>query len=312
MLRSKTNKLKNFKMINPSIVDTFDFSDTFEFDFNHIDISSAFENLFSYSDSKLFMGRFSEQDMRNKMETLGLGKHLNSMGFTDTVIDIERDENYINYFKLYWEEKLPEKLLIDLRVSEHTFFPKKRFFAEGVRVEPYNMILIEWLSAKNPKAVFNPKRPQLPGQSSPGLGVLKYCFRLLHDISDEIFKDGFLDIPTHMHGAMMYSKEFKFFDPVQEAILRAVMRDLRRYSLVDLSWGVLTETIIDRHKNAPAIYDPTEQIHYVSPRMKDYFASELYITTFNKHYHRRNYYFKYDEMVRKREEILRTKKIEDL
>lgn len=312
MIRSKANRLRNFRMVNPSIADTFDFTDTFEFDFSHIDISSAFENLFSYSNSQLFLGRFTEADMRSKMEKLGLEKHLGSMGFVNTVIDIEQDENYINYFKLYWEEKLPEKLLIDLRVSEHTFFPKKHFFEEGVRVEPYNMILIEWLSAKNPQAVFDQKRPQLPGQSSPGLGVLKYCFRLLHDIADAIFKDGFLDIPTHMHGAMMYSKEFKFFDPVQEAILRAVMRDLRRYSLVDISWGVLTETIIDPYKDAPAVYDPGEQIHFVSPRMRKYFESELYVNAFNRHYNRRKYYFKYDEMVRKRAEILRTKKIEDL
>ena len=174
------------------------------------------------------------------------------------------------------------------------------------------MILVEWLSAQNPRGVFDEKRPQLPGQSKPGLGVLKYCFQLLPVVSGEVFKDGFLDIPTHMHGAMMYSKAFKFFDPVQEAILRAVMRDLKNYSLADVSWGVITETIIDLDKNRPAIYDPGEQIHYVSKRMKKYFESPKYIKTFNKYYYRKKYRFDYEAMVRKREEILRTKKIEDL
>ncbi|QGU00329.1 hypothetical protein SYNTR_1735 [Candidatus Syntrophocurvum alkaliphilum] len=174
------------------------------------------------------------------------------------------------------------------------------------------MILIEWLSAKNPLANFDKNKPQLPGQSSPGLGILKYCFQLLQNISNEVFKDGFLDILDHMHGAIMYSKKFKFFDPVQEAILRAVMRDLKNYSLVDISWGVITETIIDLDKNAPAVYDPGEQVHYVSSRMENYFKSTKYVATFEKYYKKKKYSLNYEEMVRKREEILLTKKIEEL
>lgn len=312
LIRNKIHKLKSFSIVDSSIADTFDFTNAFDFDLGQIDLSNAFEDLQGCSDPKLFLGRFSEQDMYNKIETIGMLRHLENMGFSVILIDIDRDENYIYYFRLYWEDKTPEKLLLDLRVSEHTFIPQKRFFEEGFKIEPYNMILIEWLSAHNPLAVFDKNRPQLPGQSSPGLGILKYCFRLLYNISSEVFKDGFLDIPTYMHSAIMYSKEFKFFDPVQEAILNAAKRDLKGYSLADISWGVITETIIDLHKNKPAIYDPGEQVHYVSNRMKEYFESELYVTTFNKYYNKKRYYFNYEEMVRKREEILLTRKIEDL
>ncbi len=90
------------------------------------------------------------------------------------------------------------------------------------------------------------------------------------------------------------------------------MRDLKDYSLADVSWGVITETIIDLDKNRPAIYDPGEQIHYVSKRMQKYFESPKYIKTFNKYYYRKKYRFDYEEMVCKREEILLTKKIEDI
>ncbi len=309
--RSKANRLKSFRRVNPSITDTFSLSDSFEFDFSQIDLSSAFDNFQSSAQTR-FMGRFSKEEIFNVIESIGLLKHLESMGFSDIDIDIDRDVNYINYFKLYWKDKTIENQLIDLRVSEHTFIPHKRFFEEGTRIEPYNMILIEWLSAKNPRAVFDENRPQLPGQTTPGLGILKYCFQLLRDISRQVFKDGFLDIPNHMHGAIMYSKEFQFFDPVQEAILRAAVRDLRRYSLADISWGVITGTIIDYHKGTPAVYDPGEQIHSVSNRLKRYFDSKQYVTTFNRYYNKKRYYFKYDEMVRKRKRILSTKKLEDL
>jgi len=90
------------------------------------------------------------------------------------------------------------------------------------------------------------------------------------------------------------------------------MRDLKEYSLADISWGVITETIIDKYKNMPAVYAPGEQIHYVSNRMRKYFKSRKYVETFNKYYKRKKYYFDYDEMVRKRNLILQSKSISDL
>lgn len=302
----KENRLKYFKKANRVNTDLFDL-DLVQFDFSDIDLN--FQSL--AGSNKLFLGRFSEEDMRDMIQSIGLLKHLDSMGFSNILIDIDKDENHINYFKLYWEDKTPENQLLDLRVSEHIFIPQERFLKEGLKRE-LSMILIEWLSAKNPLAVFDEKRPQLPGQGNPGLGILKYCFELLKIISCEVFKDGFLDIPTHMHGAIMYSKKFKFFDPAQEGTLRAVMRDLNKFSLPDISWGVITETIIDLHKNMPAEYDPGEQVHYVSDNLKEYFESKEYVTTFEKYYSQKRYYLNYEEMIRKREQILLTKKIVDL
>lgn len=297
----KENKLKSFIKVGPDIADLFN---------SDIDLNCNFQSL--ATSKKLFLGRFSEKDLENMSQSIGLLRHLESIGFSVIHIDIDRDENYINYFKLYWKDKIPENQLLDLRVSEHIFIPHERFFEEGFEIETYDMIFIEWLSAQNPLADFDQNRPQLPGQSRPGLGILKYCFQLLYNVSNEVLKDGFLDIPDHMHGAIMYSKKFKFFDPVQEAILRAVMRDLENYSLADISWGVITETIIDIYKDKPAVYDPGEQVHYVSNRMKKYFESPKYIATFKKYYQKKKYYFNYEEMVRKREEILLTRKIETL
>jgi hypothetical protein len=299
--------LRSFKKADSIIANSLNI------DFSGIDLGITDWDIQSIADSKrLFLGRFSEQDLYHMIDSIGLLKHLESMGFSVIHIEIYRDENDIHYLKLYWKDRSPENQLLDLRVSEHTLIPHERFFEEGFRINPYNMILIEWMSAKNPLAVFDKNRPQLPGQSKPGLGILKYCFQLLYDISAEVLKDGFLDIPSHMHGAIMYSKEFKFFDPAQEATIRAAIRDLKSYSLADISWGIITESIIDRYKDAPAVYNPGEQVHYVSNIMKEYFESKKYVETFNKYYRRKKYYLNYKEMVRKREEILLTTKIADV
>jgi len=290
----------------------FNVQKTIDLNLRNIDLTDAFESLPGISGAhKLFLGRFTEKELFNMMEKIGLIEHLNNLGFHDLIIELDKDENLIYYYKLYWQKKEPESLLIDLRLSETTFNPDKKFF-EDEKNRIYDMIVIEWLSAKNPLKTFDETRPQLPGQTHPGLGIMKYCFDMLYIMAKEIYKDGFMDIPEHMHGAIMYSKKFKFFDPIHEGIIRAVMRDLAGYSLSDISWGVITNTIIDRHKNKPAVYEPCEQIFSVSKRLQKYFKSKKYQNTFKKYYNKKRYYFDYEEMKKRRDEILKVKKIEDL
>lgn len=303
----KGKNFKNFTKVDLAIPEPADIS------FSELDIIGNLGNLQNFNSfNDLFLGRFTKQEMYEKIAETGMLSHLKSIGFDDIELVIDRDENHIHYLKLYWKDIIPENQLLDLRVSENFFMPDKKFFEADEEIFPYDMILIEWLSARNPRGTFTKERPQLPGQSSPGLGILKYCFRLLYNLSSEIFKDGYFDIPNHIHGAIMYSKQFKFFDPVQEAFLRAIIRDLDDYSLADISWGIITGTIIDIAEDRPVLYEPSEQVHYISERMKKYFTSEKYIAAFKEYYHKKRYRLDYENMLRKREEILRYNKIEDL
>jgi hypothetical protein len=135
---------------------------------------------------------------------------------------------------------------------------------------------------------------------------------MMYVVAREVIKDGFLDIPDHMHGAIMYSKKFKFFNPIHEGILRAIMRDLGTYSLSDISWGFITQTIIDEYKNEPQAYAPSEQVFYVSERMREYFHSKKYVSVYNKYFRRKHFRFEYDEMVKRRDIMLKKKSIVDL
>ena len=284
-----------------------------KFDDSDINLSNRAISISDFSSSqKLFLKRFKEEDIYFIMKRIGLLRHLKRMGFKNLLVEIDVDDAAINYMKVYWEEKIPSKQLIDLRVSESTFLPDSKYFPPNANILPYNMIKIEWLSAKHPLNEFNDNKPQLPGQANPGLGVLKFCFRVLYIIAKLVYKDGFIDIPTHMHGAIMYSKKFKFFDPVHEGMIRAIIRDLKGYSLSDISWGILTGTIVDLGKSKPVTYDPGPQIHYVSRRMKKYFRSKKYRQTRNIYYKKKRYHFDYEEMIKRKSAMLTLKKLEDL
>ncbi len=281
---------------------------------SNLDLSEDLGTIGNLRREKYFLKRFTREDLYKIIESVGLLDHLDKRLGIDTFdVEIDVDETLINYCRLYAGKPKPENLLLDLRLSETRFIPDPVFFGKEKDASiTYDMIVIEWLSAQNPQNNFSKIRPQLPGQKSPGLGILRFCFEMMYIVGKEVIKDGFLDIPDHMHGAIMYSKKFKFFNPAHEGILRAIIRDLSDYSLADISWGMITETIIEKYKQKPQVYDPSEQIFPVSRRMNNYYNSRKYKSTFNKYYRRKRYKFNYDEMVAKREEILKNKKITDL
>ena len=276
------------------------------------DIESDLGRLQQHETEKKFLRTFTSDDMRGIINKVGLFEHLEKKGLDDVTVSIDVDESFVNYLKLYWKDNKPQNLLLDLRLSESKFMPDKKFFDNPDKVQPYDMIVIEWLSAQNPINRFSDDKPQLPGQVKPGLGILRYCFDMMYVVAKEIIKDGFMDIPDHFHGAVMYSKKFKFFDPAHEGVLRALIRDLKNYSLYDISWGVITGTVIEEYKKEPQPYDPSEQVFYVSQRMRDYFHSSLYRNTYNKYYRRKKFHLEYDTMVKLREDILKNKDIEDI
>ncbi len=281
--------------------------------FGSLDLEGSFGYFaLGTQNKKLFLNRLNTDTLYEMIEKVGLVHHLLKMGFDNIKIDIDKDDAQIHYLKIYYEKMDPDHLLIDLRVSETRFMPQKRFCEEYDAPVSLDMVVIEWLSAQNPKAKFDPKKPQLPGQSKPGLGSLNFMMELMYIVGEQVVKDGFMDVPDHFHGAVMYSRKFKFFNPSHEAILRAILRDIKGYSLSDMSWGMITGTIIDKNTNTPQVYDPSEQIFPVSKRMEEYFESKKYKDKFKKIYESKKYYFDYEKMCQLREKMLHEVKPDEL
>jgi hypothetical protein len=279
-------------------------------DIASIDVGNYLKGIHTQKE-KLFLGSFNAEDVSGLLEQAHLFSHLDGLGYADVKVMIDVDDSGVNYLKLFHKSSNPENLLFDLRLSESTYIPDKVYF-DGDMNEAYDMIVIEWLSSQDPHRGFSSDRPQLPGQDLPGLGILRHCFEIMCTIGQRLNKDGFLDIPDHIHGAIMYAKEFKFFDPAHEGVLRALMRDLKRYSLSDISWGIITRTIMEKYKNEPQPYDPSEQVYYISPRLRRYFLSKKYKRVFRKYYRRKHFRFDYDEMLERRKKILETRTMNDL
>ncbi len=312
-MRQEADLKKNPKKALLKYFQPIDIRDVLRDDMTSMDIDESF-GYFARMPRKerLFLNTYNETKLLDIMKETGLVAHLKSRGFNDLIIDVDQDETLIHYLRVYYNEKAAENLLIDVRLSDSRFVPDKSFFEEGQNLVTLDMIVIEWLSIQDPRAKFSTDRPQLPGQSKPGLGCLQYLMKMMYVVAEGVIKDGFMDVPDHMHGAVMYSKNFKFFNPAHEGVLRAILRDAKGYSLADISWGMITGTILDVKTGQPQVYDPSEQIYPVSKRLKKYFSSKRYEKRFNEVYKKKKYSFDYEKMVRLREEIIKTKRTEDL
>ena len=304
-MRSKQTLFKYFQPVNGADLLSGAFSD--------LDMESSYYDLPAYPrDEVRFLSRLRKEDIMELMRQSGMISHLESLGFDELHLEMYIDKDNIYHFKLYYLEPNPDYLLINMRISESRFIPESRFFEESNQVEIYDMVVLEWLNVQNPFASFDESKPRLPGQRYPGLGSLRYLMEIMQKVGQETVKDGFMDVPDRFHTAVMYSRIFRFFNPAHEAVLRAMLRDLRRYSLADLSWGMITKTIIDESKGQPQIYDPSEQIFPVSRRMHKYFRSNKYWDKFKEVYNRKKYSFDYDLMLERKKEVLASKSPEEV
>jgi hypothetical protein len=131
-------------------------------------------------------------------------------------------------------------------------------------------------------------------------------------ISRDTGIDAFTITGDHFHLAAMYSRYFRFIDPEKEAVLRAILRDLKGYSIGDISWGFITGTVEDKMKMKKAMFEPGEQMYPVTDNIRTYFSSKIYEASVEKAMGARRYSLDYNRLDSARKLLLKTEKIEEL
>ncbi len=262
----------------------------------------------------LFLNIYDEAMIRRKFEEIGFAAHLKNKGFTKLQIEIDRGINSVSSLRLYNGPISPDNLLLDARFSETIFTPFREFCElAGDKKDPckFQMIVIEWLEALDPKAYFTAEKPQLPGQKKPGLGALFYIKKFLGVVGKDVSRDGFLKIADHIHAALMYSDIFMFVNPARQGYLNALRRDMEKYSLSDIAWGFVTETSCDSETGAPEKYIPSEQVLPLSDRLMEHFTSRKYADGAREVYESKGFKFDIERMLLHKKDWLGKNRPED-
>jgi hypothetical protein len=259
-----------------------------------------------------FLNIFSDSDMYNLFQKAGLIERLTRLGFRRLLIDIERTNEQVFSLRLYHERIHHGSMLMDFRLSEKRYNPGEEIIALCPQCRQANFIVLEWLSMSDPKGKFTSRRPQLPGQKAPGLGALGNLFDAMLLIGEEMRRDGFLEVPDHYHNAVFYSKKFRFIDPAREGMMLALARDTKMHSLADVSWGLVTGTVMERATGSPVVYTPSEQVFPMSQAMRSYFDSPQYRDLVRRAADAKRYLLDHRAMGRARKALLKKASTEEL
>jgi acetoin utilization deacetylase AcuC-like enzyme len=123
------------------------------------------------------------------------------------------------------------------------------------------VLYIHWLSLRHPRAHFSERRPRLPGQDVPGLGLSREIGTMLARMAIRLGLAGVAFRPSHYHVAYAARHEFHFVDPERQGRFEALVRDLSGVPLLEATTAVAEGKV--RLDGAPYVWEANEMAYWL-------------------------------------------------
>lgn len=192
------------------------------------------------SGSSRFLSFYGDEGLRLALDRYGILSALAERAFRDVCIETScNDERHTLFIEAPAEDGKRERLveLVARRDRLVHSDPDKGLDRRG----PWEVITIEWITLRNPRASFSERRPRLPGQDAPGLGLGENVLELLFRVVERLRLDGLVGVAAHFHLALLYATEMRFIDAAAAGELLALEAALllrQGLSLAQASWAV--------------------------------------------------------------------------
>jgi hypothetical protein len=108
---------------------------------------------------------------------------------------------------------------------------------EKQQIADHNVLYIHWLTLRHPLVHFTEKRPRLPGQEVPGLGMAREISELELRIAIRLGFAGIAFRPSWYHMAFAARSRFQFADCRRQGRFLAMQRDLGHRPLLEVTLG---------------------------------------------------------------------------
>lgn len=227
--------------------------------------------------SELFLGHFSRDGIKFIIDRFGLDRVARHKGIRYIDVELNTTDPYKHILKIYnGEPHDPDNLVLEFVAGYQMLTPAEEQ-ESFIFPEPLRVLKVEWLNLQNPTAEFTERRPRLPGQRRPGLGMGDELFALFTLMARYLKVDGVLNVPEHYHTALMFSRRFSHLDTRKEASLRSVARDLwQKYRLAVIAWASTLGAIRETNSGEYFNWQPARQIIAIKPLLRSYFSSDAY------------------------------------
>jgi hypothetical protein len=203
-----------------------------------------------------FLGYFSSHGVELVLERAGVLPQLRARGFRTLRVDLDTREGPGHTLRIVSEDR-PDELLVELRAD------RSRSAVPGMEV-----VSVEWLLLQNPREEFSERRPRLPGQQHPGLGLLRDFMGWLMVACEAHGLDGVFFVAAHYHIAMQSRRLVRPLHAVDEARLRAIARALEGVPLSAGTAAVEEGLLLDARTGEPVAWEPVATVLPVSRRLR--------------------------------------------
>jgi len=228
------------------------------------------------SESQFFLGVFSRQGLLNAVRAFGLDEILANNGLTDLRLDIDTSDPHIHRLFVYSGEISAENKICELVLKQGPLHFEKELLPTFPSRNP-NVLQVEWLLLQNPRQTFAPERPPLPGQVHPGLGLGDRLMEILIIMTRRVRLEGIVNNPRYFHTAFMFSKEFVFTNPLNQALMYAISKNLlSRYSFWIVAWAAHFNCIINKKDDKPLDWTAGDLILPIAKDLIKYFRGREY------------------------------------
>ena len=224
-----------------------------------------------------FLDYFSRHGVELVLERFGILDQLRARGFDHPSVDVDLAHPMGQTVRVYADPDRHE-LLMELRANR------------SMRViKDFEVLVIEWLLLQNPRAHFGPYRRPLPGQSHPGLRMLKETLGWLVMVCEMLNLDGIYFAPSNYHVAAQSRRLVRFLHPEHEAHFRGYLDAVDGLTLSEASQAVDDGRLVDAHTGEVVQWEGFPMVLPVSDRLKEMVFGEAYETEVAEEYDRVSY-----------------------
>lgn len=196
------------------------------------------------SRQRLLLGFYTEAGIEFALQRYGILDQLRRLGYDDFRVEFAR-QNPGERIRVYGKAAGAEHVLLEVVL-------------ERKRIQDHPVLYIHWLSLRHPRAQFSDRRPRLPGQEVPGLGLARETGEMLALMALRLQLIGVAYRPAHYHTAFAGRHHFSFVDPERQGRFEALVRDTKGMSLLDATRAIDEGRVLMDGK--PYSWEPDEMV----------------------------------------------------
>jgi acetoin utilization deacetylase AcuC-like enzyme len=196
---------------------------------------------------RVLLGFYTESGMEHALYRFGIFDHLERLGYRQlrATFDAPGEGERV---RILGQSGGVEHLLIEAVLERR-------------RVAGTEALYVHWLSLRNPRAFFSDRRPRLPGQDVPGLGLGREIGTMLALMAARLGLGAVVFRPAHFHTAYAARHAFQFVDPDRQGRFEALLRDLAGLPLLAATNAVAAGDV--KLDGAPYAWEADEMAYWL-------------------------------------------------